>query len=210
MSKLNRGLLIACVVASAPVSASPILQPDTLLVEYEGVVIPTREPISGRLWIDVSLAGPARPSTGGASASYGSQGFGQIYGEEQRPSTIVPNFITGYLPSSTESTDRVSVANDLPGRTPSDFFDFYKVEDSRLEGTSGYSALIVQVALPSEVLNSTSLVQSFTYTKPTPSDEMGLEIGGEAFKARAPGQPLLSSLAFFVNKFKVTPKVCHR
>ena len=207
MSKLNPGLLIACVVASAPVSASPILQPDTLLVEYEGTVIPTREPISGRLWIDVSLAGPNVASPGGWSAAYGSQAFGQVFGEEQRFSTIVPNFITGYLPSSTESTDRVTVVDNGPGRTPS---DFYKVEDSRLEGTSGYSALTVQVALPADVLNSTSLVQSFTYTKPTPSDEMGLEIGGEVFKARAPGQPLLSSLAFFVNKFKVTPKVCHR
>jgi hypothetical protein len=206
MTKLTAGFLIASVVASAPVTASPILRPDTLFVEYEGSVIPTGESISGRLWIDIGRAGPNLDPPGSGGGTYGSTGFGTVYGEEQRPSTIVPNFITGFLPSTTQSTDRVTIANDLPGRTPSDSFDFFKVEDSRLEGTSNYSALIVQVTLPADVLSSGSLVQSFTYTR----DPLFLETGGTVIRPRESGKPLLSYLDFVVNKFQVTPKMCHR
>jgi hypothetical protein len=175
----------------------PSVQANVIFVDFSGTVTDTGGnndyvaggPISGRVTIDVSLAGPdidPRPNLGR---------YGSDFGEHP----AVPNFVTNSVScqANCPSTDAVFVANGNAMFGSPDL-DMYQLDDNVNSG-AGLPRFIV-AAFAEDIVDDEGIVQSFELSK---SDLSGEETMFGVFINKAN-----QFLGFMVDHLSVRPGRC--
>lgn len=198
-------LLPLCLTLPVATAAadSPVVEPDPLVVEYEGRITEVSEDpaapaeyvvgnsISGRLFIDRSV--PRRAIDFGVD-------------EVSYRSDAHPSFVSGFWPSVGDGFDRVSMANDIERPGIQGLLDRFSVEDWLVgRNASLDSAQVFHVeATLHDFLDNVSLDQSFELTSADVDEPHESLTGGFRDSNLGP----FAFVRFAIDRLTVKPKHC--